>query len=132
MAKGLRSKCKRANRAHFRKTLTNPIIKKRAELISKAIKEGLEDKEGVSTINALRSTFQVASSGAAIAVAVAVAENDMIVDEEEVEDEEEEEEEVEEVGETFKSSKTLSKEAFLKKRGSKPRINPGKELVWFK
>ena len=56
----------------------------------------------------------------------------MIVDEEEVEDEEEEEEEVEEVGETFKSSKTLSKEAFLKKRGSKPRINPGKELVWFK
>jgi Ran GTPase-activating protein (RanGAP) involved in mRNA processing and transport len=128
MAKGLRSKCKRANRAHFRKTLTNPIIKKRAELISKAIKEGLEDKEGVSTINALRSTFQVASSGAA----VAVAENDMIVDEEEVEDEEEEEEEVEEVGETFKSSKTLSKEAFLKKRGSKPRINPGKELVWFK
>ena len=128
MAKGLRSKCKRANRAHFRKTLTNPIIKKRAELISKAIKEGLEDKEGVSTINALRSTFQVASSGAA----VAVAENDMIVDEEGVEDEEEEEVEVEEVGETFKSSKTLSKEAFLKKRGSKPRINPGKELVWFK
>jgi CO dehydrogenase/acetyl-CoA synthase beta subunit len=127
MAKGLRSKCKRANRAHFRKTLTNPIIKKRAELISKAIKEGLEDKEGVSTINALRSTIQVASSGAA-----AVAENDMIVDEEEAEDEEEEEEEVEDVGETFKSSKTLSKEAFLKKRGSKPRINPGKELVWFK
>ena len=130
MAKGLRSKCKRANRAHFRKTLTNPIIKKRAELISQAIKEGLEDKEGVSTINALRSTFQIASSGAA---AAAAAENDMVVDEEEgVEEEEEEEEEVVEVGETFKSSKTLSKEAFLKKRGSKPRINPGKELVWFK
>ena len=120
MAKGLRSKCKRANRAHFRKTLTNPIIKKRAELISQAIKEGLEDKEGVSTINALRSTFQIASSGTA-----AAAGNDMVVDEEE-------EEEVVEVGETFKSSKTLSKEAFLKKRGSKPRINPGKELVWFK
>ena len=130
MAKGLRSKCKRANRAHFRKTLTNPIIKKRAELISQAIKEGLEDKEGVSTINALRSTFQIASSGAA-----AAAGNDMVVDEEEgaeEEEEEEEEEEVVEVGETFKSSKTLSKEAFLKKRGSKPRINPGKELVWFK
>ena len=127
MAKGLRSKCKRANRAHFRKTLTNPIIKKRAELISQAIKEGLEDKEGVSTINALRSTFQIASSGAA-----AAAENKMVVDEEEGEEEEEEEEEVVEVGETFKSSKTLSKEAFLKKRGSKPRINPGKELVWFK
>ena len=128
MAKGLRSKCKRANRAHFRKTLTNPIIKKRAELISQAIKEGLEDKEGVSTINALRSTFQIASSGAA------AAENDMVVDEEEgvEEEDEEEEEEVVEVGETFKSSKTLSKEAFLKKRGSKPRINPGKELVWFK
>ena len=131
MAKGLRSKCKRANRAHFRKTLTNPIIKKRAELISQAIKEGLEDKEGVSTINALRSTFQVASSGAA----AAVSENSMIVDDEEGDEEEEEEEEEvveEEVGETFKSSKTLSKEAFLKKRGSKPRINPGKELVWFK
>ena len=130
MAKGLRSKCKRANRAHFRKTLTNPIIKKRAELISQAIKEGLEDKEGVSTINALRSTFQIASSGTA-----AAAGNDMVVDEEEgaeEEEEEEEEEEVVEVGETFKSSKTLSKEAFLKKRGSKPRINPGKELVWFK
>ena len=59
----------------------------------------------------------------------------MVVDEEEgaeEEEEEEEEEEVVEVGETFKSSKTLSKEAFLKKRGSKPRINPGKELVWFK
>ena len=58
----------------------------------------------------------------------------MVVDEEEgvEEEDEEEEEEVVEVGETFKSSKTLSKEAFLKKRGSKPRINPGKELVWFK
>ena len=119
MAKGLRSKCKRANRAQLRKTLSDPIIKKRAELISKSIKEGLEKKEGVSTINALKSAFQAVNSSATS------TEEDMTIEEE---DEEEEEEE----GEEFKSKRTLAKEEFIKKRGSKARINPGKELVWFK
>ena len=123
MAKGLRSKCKRANRAQLRKTLSDPIIKKRAELISKSIKEGLEKKEGVTTINALKSAFQTANGSAAS------TEEDMTVEEE---DEEEEEEEEEDEGEEFKSKRTLAKEEFIKKRGSKARINPGKELVWFK
>lgn len=121
MAKGLRSKCKRANRAQLRKTLSDPIIKKRAELISKSIKEGLEKKEGVSTIDALKSAFQAANG------AVTSAEDDMTI-----EDEEDEEEEEGEEGEEFKSKRTLAKEEFIKKRGSKARVNPGKQLVWFK
>ena len=124
MAKGLRSKCKRANRAQLRKTLSDPIIKKRAELISIKIKDGLADKVGVTTFNALKSAFQ-ASGGA-----VASAEEEMTVEAEGEEEEEEEEEEDE--GVEFKSNRTLAKEEFIKKRGSKARVNPGKELVWFK
>jgi CO dehydrogenase/acetyl-CoA synthase beta subunit len=116
MAKGLRSKCKRANRAQLRKTLSDPIIKKRAENIAIKIKEGLENKAGVTTINALKNAFKAAGS----------AEEDMIVEEDEEEEEEEEE------GVEFKSNRTLAKEEFIKKRGSKARVNPGKELVWFK
>ena len=117
----MRSKCKRANRAQIRKTLTAPIIKKRAEAISKKIKEGLENKEGVNTINALKGAFQIAGSNAA------TTDENMLV-----EADEEEEEEEEEVEEEFKSNRTLAKEEFMKKRGSKARINPGKQLVWFK
>ena len=122
MAKGLRSKCKRANRAQIRKTLTNPIIKKRAEAISQSIKDGLVNKEGVSSIDALKSAFQASSSSLPN---ISEAEESMAVEMEE------EEEEEEETGEEFKSSRTLAKEAFKKKRGSKARVNPGKELVWF-
>ena len=121
MAKGLRSKGKRANRAQLRLTLSGPIIKKRAEVIAKSIKEGLENKKGVASIEALKSAFQAASS------TTASAEEDMTIEEEEEEEEEEEDE-----GEEFKSKRTLAKEEFKKKRGSKARINPGKELVWFK
>ena len=120
MAKGLRSKGKRANRAQLRLTLSGPIIKKRAEVIAKSIKEGLENKKGVASIEALKSAFQAASS------TTANAEEDMTIEEEEEEEEEEDE------GEEFKSKRTLAKEEFKKKRGSKARINPGKELVWFK
>jgi Protein of unknown function (DUF2423) len=120
MAKGMRSKCKRANRAQIRKTLTAPLIKKRAETISRKIKEGLENKDGVNTINALKGAFQLAGSSAA------TADENMLV---EADEEEEEEEEVEE---EFKSNRTLAKEEFMKKRGSKARVNPGKQLVWFK
>lgn len=124
MAKGLRSKCKRANRAQIRKTLTNPIIKKRAEAISQSIKDGLVNKEGVSSIDALKSAFQASSSSLPN---ISETEDSMAVD---MEDEEEEEEE--ETGEEFKSSRTLAKEAFMKKKGSKAKVNPGKQLVWFK
>jgi CO dehydrogenase/acetyl-CoA synthase beta subunit len=121
MAKGMRSKCKRANRAQIRKTLTAPLIKKRAEAISKKIKEGLENKDGVNTINALKGAFQLAGSSAA------PTDENMLV-----EADEEEEEEEEEAEEEFKSNRTLAKEEFIKKRGSKARVNPGKQLVWFK
>jgi ribosomal protein L12E/L44/L45/RPP1/RPP2 len=121
MAKGLRSKGKRANRAQLRKTLVDPIIKKRVETLHKALKERLkESREGISNFDSLKSAFQAASSGGD-----SVA-GDMAIEEEEEEQEEEEE------GEEFKSKRTIAKEEFIKKRGSKARINPGKQLVWFK
>lgn len=124
MAKGLRSKCKRANRAQLRKVLSDPIIKKRVEVLSEKIKEGLKVKTGVSSISALKNAFQAASSNQQ------TTEEDMTTEDIEEDDEEEEEEEEEE--QEFKSKRQLAKEEFIKKRGSKARVNPGKELVWFK
>jgi|Transcript_18509 ribosomal protein L12E/L44/L45/RPP1/RPP2 len=120
MAKGLRSKGKRANRAQLRKVLVDPIIKKRVETLHTTLKDKLkESREGISNFDSLKSAFQAASSGGD-----GVA-GDMAIEEEEEEEEEEE-------GEEFKSKRTIAKEEFIKKRGSKARINPGKELVWFK
>jgi ribosomal protein L12E/L44/L45/RPP1/RPP2 len=123
MAKGLRSKCKRANRAQLRKTLSDPIIKKRVETLHKALEDKLkESRDGISNFDSLKSAFQAASSGGDSAA------GDMAIEEEDEDEEEDEEEE----GEEFKSKRTIAKEDFIKKKGSKARINPGKQLVWFK
>ena len=119
MAKGVRSKVKRANRAALRESLTKPIIKHRTEKIAQSIKEELKKSSG-STIASLRKAFggkapvSNVTSGAAASVEV-------------------EEDEDMNVDDTSKKSKgSISKEEFTtKKKGSKPRHNPGKELVWF-
>ncbi len=61
MAKSLRSKTKRANRAQLRKNLSDPIIKRRQEQVAAALAATLEKKTGKSILG-LKSTFSVAGA----------------------------------------------------------------------
>jgi hypothetical protein len=127
MAKGIRSKVKRANRTRLRKEIFLPNIKKRQETLHKQLVADLKSKGGNSIQN-LRSKLMPVRGKAV----------DDKMDAEGVgsddEDEDEEEEQVlDGLGENV-DRKALVEEAqnVGKKRGSKPRINPNKELVWFK
>jgi len=51
MAKGLRSKSKRKNRAALRATLSEPIIKQRQEKMAEELKINLEMKSGDTIVN---------------------------------------------------------------------------------
>jgi hypothetical protein len=102
MAKGLRSKVKRANRTSLRERLTLPIQKKRQEEISKKIEEDLALVKG-NTMTNLRNKL----SGFKHEVKIV---------------------ELPKLKEEFNPESTKT----TKKKGSKPRNNPGKELVWFK
>lgn len=117
MAKGLRSKCKRKNRSRLREELMLPVVKKRQDNIFKSIQDGIKQKTG-KTIVGLKSllTTGKASSEVAKVTKPPVLEDDKM---EKVDDV------VEETDEPTQSFQP-------KKRGSKPRANPGKVLVWFK
>lgn len=124
MAKGIRSKSKRANRSLIRKTLTEPITRKRQELIAESIRRDLAEKGGDS-IKSLASLLPGAKAEKG--------------DTDEMEQEEELEDGGVEAQQGGKLAKTGSKQkgfSFLRRdlkpKGSKPRNNPGKELVWFK
>lgn len=117
MAKGLRSKCKRHNRALIRKNLTEPINRKRQEEMAAALQKELDERKGTS----IRSlTLLPGKDGADVKMAG---------NEEEEESEEEEEEPV-------KDNTKKKGFNFLRRnpktKGSKPRNNPGKQLEWFK
>lgn len=114
MAKGIRSKSKRANRSLIRKTLTEPMMRERQNVMSAAIKKDLEEKNG--------SSLKTLSK--------ALGNSEVMKDDD---DESEEEEEI-----TLPHTTDRKKEGFSflrrnpKTKGSKPRNNPGKQLEWFK
>jgi len=120
MAKSLRSKIMRKNRAQLRKTVGDPIIKRRQEAISAAIKKGLEEKQGGSLLglkNIMSSTGNVPT-------------------ESKEEMEEDEEDEISKDDEIVFGNKKFSKEHLKKKisavKSSRPAKNSTKQLVWFK
>jgi hypothetical protein len=123
MAKGLRSKSKRANRALIRKTVTAPIVQQRQAQMAEALRKELEEKRGDSIRN-LASLMPGAK---------------VQKDEDEMDGDEEEDAADVEAQQGGKIAKTGSKQkgfSFLRRdpktKGSKPRNNPGKEMVWFK
>jgi N-methylhydantoinase A/oxoprolinase/acetone carboxylase beta subunit len=120
MAKGIRSKCKREARRELRKVLSIPIIKKQTLTAHKALVEGLKEKNQSSSIVSLK---KVLGKGKGAEKAVAMEAEDADGDDEV---------EVPAEVEPPKSKSAIAKEEFVnKKKGSKPKNNPGKELVWF-
>eukprot|EP00428_Durinskia_dybowskii_P064013 CAMPEP_0170385114 /NCGR_PEP_ID=MMETSP0117_2-20130122/16347_1 /TAXON_ID=400756 /ORGANISM="Durinskia baltica, Strain CSIRO CS-38" /LENGTH=120 /DNA_ID=CAMNT_0010640885 /DNA_START=50 /DNA_END=409 /DNA_ORIENTATION=+ len=120
MAKGLRSKCKRANRSLIRKTLTEPIMRQRQAEMSEALKKELAEKRGDS-ITTLASLLPGNKA-------------EIKKDEEDMEDENEEDATDNQQGGQLPKSGKQKGFSFLrrnpKQKGSKPRSNPGKEMVW--
>jgi hypothetical protein len=125
MAKGLRSKCKRANRSLIRKTLTEPITRQRQAEMSAALLKELAEKRGDS-IKSLASLMP----NNAPKVVKDVEEDDMDEDEAEEDNEEDAGGKVAKTGSKQKGF-TFLRRTSTKTKGSKPRNNPGKQLVWF-
>lgn len=129
MAKSLRSKSKRKNRAALREKLVIPKIKKTTEELAKKLQESLKQKGG-SSILALKAvlrpkeTMETSQSSEQTVDTLEQGVN------EEAEDEAEEDE-AEEVNDE-QSAKRAKPAAQIRRKGSKPRANVGKELVWFK
>jgi hypothetical protein len=132
MAKSIRSKSKRKNRNALRQQISIPAIKIRQASISKKLTDGLAASHG-STLQQLKKTL---------------ASNSMTVEEDEVEAEEENEDQNDEdihpdevkASEVRELPPALNKNSKIKvllgashkRRGSKPRNNPTKQLSWFK
>jgi hypothetical protein len=120
MAKGLRSKDKRANRTKLRQEITIPAMAARQEIIAKRISDDLNKSTGKS-LNKLKAVFGQKSTNSKKPETVSKpAEDDIIT---------------KGVGENIaklhKYSKITLPVATKKKIGSKPRNNHNKELVWF-
>jgi RNase H-fold protein (predicted Holliday junction resolvase) len=127
MAKGIRSKCKRASRSQRRNTLSIPVAQARTAKISEQFAKELKDKESCSSIVGLKASMNKSQSMDADDKA-----------EEEIEEAEGAEEVVTEETEEEKAAKAAAqlarvKEKFLevKAKGMKGRRNPGKKLDWF-
>jgi hypothetical protein len=133
MAKGLRSKGKRANRTELRKVLTIPIIKKQTEKVASKLQDGLKQKNKSTTILSLRKVLVArnknAGKGGGVMLANGLAQAMAGKEEKDAGDDEMDEEVEGEEGQPSNTQK--SKEEFVKRKGSKPRNNPGKEMVWF-
>lgn len=133
MAKGLRSKCKRANRTELRKAVSIPIIKKQQERVATKLQDGLKQKNKSTTILSLRKVLVArnknAGKGGGVSLANGLAQAMAGKEEQDAGDDGMDEEEEGEEGQP--SNKQKAKEEFVKRKGSKPRNNPGKELVWF-
>lgn len=114
MAKGIRSKCKRANRSLIRKNITEPMMRERQDLMAAAIKKDLDEKNG-STLSGISK---------------ALGNNVTMKD-----DDDESEEEATLPHTTDRKKKDfnfLRRTGNTKSKGSKARVNPGKTLEWFK
>ena len=117
----------RKNRSLIRKIVSEPIIKKRQEKITEAIKKDLEQKQNGSLTNLMKILTSKSNNKA----------NDNNNDDDDVNlpvDEEEEETKVvqgENIVRYTGSKLTSLKVSKTKYTGSKPKLNPGKKLVWF-
>ena len=136
MAKGLRSKCKRAARSELRKVLTIPIIKKQTAAVASKLQDGLKQKNKSTTILSLRKVLvsrNKAGKGKGASLANGLAQAMAGKEDQDAGDEGDADEmEAEDEGEEGQQSNAQkSKEEFVKRKGSKPRNNPGKEMVWF-
>ena len=137
MAKGLRSKCKRAARSELRKVLTIPIIKKQTERVALKLQDGLKQKNKSTSILSLRKVLVArnknAGKGKGTSLANGLAQAMAGKEEKDAGDDDDADEmDAEDEGEEGQqSNKQKSKEEFVKRKGSKPRNNPGKEMVWF-
>lgn len=114
MAKGLRSKNKRHNRAQLRTRLSKPQIEKRQQELSEALKKSLEEKNG-STVIGLKSIFP----GALVPL---TANKPAVMD---TDGDDEEKVVVTKVA----PKKKVEKPKVVK--GSRARLNPKKQLSWF-
>ena len=124
MAKGIRSKNKRKNRSELRKVLSQPIMQKRLELQNEAIKRDLKEKMGGKTILGLKSKLIGKSTDASQKASVATAE-----DEDDADDDDDDDNNA--MAEDQHQPKESISEKLKKKKGSKAKSNPAKELTWF-
>ena len=136
MAKGIRSKCKRAARTELRKVLSIPLMKKQTERAVHALTEGLKQKQQ-DTLTGLRKVLVAqkpkkgaSSSSSSSSSSSAAGEDEAAAAAADEEDDDDVEMGANEIS-APKSNAAAAKEAFIKRKGSKPRNNPGKEMVWF-
>jgi hypothetical protein len=111
MAKGIRSKQKRANRSRLREVLVKPLLAKRQAVIAtEGARSALQRAGG--TISALKSVLHSAKGGKAEENTAAVEEI---------------------VEPSANQARARDRVAFLKQKlkGSKPRANGSKDQVWF-
>jgi hypothetical protein len=114
MAKGMRSKSARKNRAALRLTLTQPALVKRQLAISVSLQASLQNKN--SSLEKLRKLFPISDESTKM-----------------IEDTEEQEEEVEEDEKKDKiKSKVHQRKNKVVKSAPKPKFKSQKEMVWFK
>lgn len=134
MAKGIRSKSKRANRTFLRKTLFKPQIEKRQKELHKKLITDLKSRKG-NSIALLKKKLST-SSNICSALQQPVGKNEADVENDEKMSQESNKMETDDPEETKSSSSEGNEKKIkvinVKKKGSKPRINPNKELVWFK
>ena len=121
MAKGLRSKCKRANRTQLRKVLVEPIIRNRTEALSKKLEDSIASKN-TDTILKLTNVFNRSNK----------KNKDDIMDEDN-DDDDNNDDNNDDDDNKKKAKSIVLKDKLKKLKGSKPKTsrNQGKELVWF-
>mmetsp|Transcript_13795 Transcript_13795/g.18867 ORF Transcript_13795/g.18867 Transcript_13795/m.18867 type:complete len:113 (-) Transcript_13795:66-404(-) len=112
MAKGLRSKSKRKNRAALRATLSEPIIKQRQENMAEELKNNLEMKSGDTIVN-LKNVLNISNAVVANSIIDHGMENDLETDE-------------------ATNSKLSIKSKPKVFKGSRKSRGSNKTLVWFK
>ena len=121
MAKGLRSKSKRANRTQLRKVLVEPIIRNRTEALSKKIEDNIAAKNTDSILK-LTKVFNNNKKN-----------KEDIMDEDDDDDDNDNDNDNNDDDDKKKAKSILLKDKLKKLKGSKPKTsrNQGKQLVWF-
>jgi hypothetical protein len=119
MAKSIRSKSRRHNRAELRRKFSDPIIKKRQENVAEILANCIEQKSGSSMLG-LKDVLSVGKGD------ISGTMEKSIDDDEELDDVDNEQKTTAKV-----AAKILLKEKLKSLKASK-KSNSRKELVWFK
>jgi hypothetical protein len=122
MAKGIRSKSKRKNRTVLRQTVYEPLIRANQDKIAKKIADDLKQIEG-SSITKLRKVIKAPAGNATAAPGVK---------DKELNSSRSSEDNVPTAGLNSAIKKGARLLPTLKKRGSRPNANPGKQMEWFR